>query len=226
MEMEQRSDQIAKKTWSMMRALFFMMRKGFLKGKLVLDLDLDLLLKRGKLAGKAISNLMVHHYSAVTCRPDDAHLSFVSPQEYEFSCSNSPADNAYFHYRRNRHSLGLGGGHHYPHYRRGKRLSIPKPDVATLAAVQRVLEMLNNEAATAAAAESSPAVGLPGFGKSPKVRPLRITDSPFPLKDDDGDSHQVDVAAEEFIKNFYKELKLQKITMGAIESPYHYGSWS
>lgn len=86
--------------------------------------------------------------------------------------------------------------------------------------------MLNNEAvAAAAAAEASPAMALPGFGKSPMVRQLRITDSPFPLKDD-GDSHQVDVAAEEFIKNFYKDLRLQKITMGTLESPYQYGAWS
>ncbi|KAF2285227.1 hypothetical protein GH714_039053 [Hevea brasiliensis] len=68
--------------------------------------------------------------------------------------------------------------------------------------------------------EASPMV-LPGFGKSPIVRQLRITDSPFPLKDE-GDS-QVDKAAEEFIKKFYKDLKLQK-TSSAFESP-HNGMW-
>ena len=56
------------------------------------------------------------------------------------------------------------------------------------------------------------------------VRQLRITDSPFPLKDE-GDS-QVDKAAEEFIKKFYKDLKLQKTAAAAaaLESPYN-GMW-
>lgn len=81
--------------------------------------------------------------------------------------------------------------------------------------MQKMLEMLNNEVV-----EASPMV-LPGFGKSPMVRQLRITDSPFPLKDE-GDS-QVDKAAEEFIKKFYKDLKLQKNST-AFESPYH-GMW-
>lgn len=75
--------------------------------------------------------------------------------------------------------------------------------------------MLNNEMV----AEASPLVTLPGFGKSPMVRQLRITDSPFPLKEE-GDS-QVDKEAEEFIKRFYKDLKLQKRS-AVLESPsYH-----
>lgn len=66
-------------------------------------------------------------------------------------------------------------------------------------AVARTLEMLNSAAA-------SPA--LPGFGKSPIVRQLRITDSPFPLRDADEDN-QVDEAAEEFIQRFYNDLRRQ-----------------
>lgn len=71
--------------------------------------------------------------------------------------------------------------------------------MVTVTAVMKALEMLHSEAA-------SPA--LPGFGRSPMVRQLRITDSPFPLRDVDEDSH-VDEAAEEFIMKFYKELKQQ-----------------
>ena len=73
-------------------------------------------------------------------------------------------------------------------------------------AVKAVLEMLNSEVA-------SPA--LPGFGRSPMVRQLRITDSPFPLKDIDGDG-EVDKAAEEFIERFYNELKRQKNMDGSL----------
>jgi len=64
---------------------------------------------------------------------------------------------------------------------------------------------------------------LPGFGngKSPMARQLRVTDSPFPLKDGKGEELEEDVkvgkAAEEFIEKFYKNLRMQK----SLESPYH-----
>lgn len=88
--------------------------------------------------------------------------------------------------------------------------------MTTVSAVKKVLEMLNNEIATEATAAASP---FPGFGQSPMVRELRITDSPFPLKDNEVVDTQVDKAAEEFIKKFYKELKQQK-KKAALESPY------
>lgn len=80
--------------------------------------------------------------------------------------------------------------------------------------------MLNSE--NSRVVEASPLVTLPGFGTSPVGRQLRVTDSPFPLKDE-GDS-QVDKAAEEFIKKFYKDLNLQK-TMALLDSPYHRYLW-
>ncbi|XP_075492486.1 uncharacterized protein LOC142530537 [Primulina tabacum] len=55
------------------------------------------------------------------------------------------------------------------------------------------------------AADSPP---LPGFGPSPPVRQLRITDSPYPVRDFEEDNH-VDEAADEFINKFYKDLKRQ-----------------
>ncbi|KAF5202919.1 hypothetical protein FRX31_007494 [Thalictrum thalictroides] len=71
--------------------------------------------------------------------------------------------------------------------------------------------MLNNEI-NAEAAAASPVAILPGFGPSPIVRQLRITDSPFPVRDvDDNSSSQVDKEAEEFIERFYEQLRLQKM---------------
>ncbi|KAJ9167874.1 hypothetical protein P3X46_019464 [Hevea brasiliensis] len=207
MEMEPSTPQVAKKIWHIIRVVFFMLRKGISKSRIMVDLHL--MLKRGnKLAGKAIGNLMYHHHkSSFSCRSNDA-LSFISPREYEFSCSNSPATiNPFLAHKRKHH-------HHHFHFAKSYKYD----DVTTVAAVQKMqkmLEMLNSEVV-----EASPMV-LPGFGKSPMVRQLRITDSPFPLKDE-GDS-QVDKAAEEFIKKFYKDLKLQK-TGTAFESPYH-GMW-
>ncbi|CAK7337482.1 unnamed protein product [Dovyalis caffra] len=205
MEMEPASTpEVGKKLWHIVRVILFMVRKGIAKSRIIADLHL--MLKRGnKLAGKAIGNLLFHnyHHSSFSCRSNDA-LSFTSPREYEFSCSNTPANSFYpFSTHKRKH-------HHFAK-------SYKYNDVTTVASVQKMLEMLNNHEVNATV-EASP-LTLPGFGKSPMVRQLRITDSPFPLKDE-GDS-QVDKQAEEFIKKFYKDLKLQKTTASAFETPNH-----
>ncbi|KAI3761583.1 hypothetical protein L1987_52003 [Smallanthus sonchifolius] len=78
--------------------------------------------------------------------------------------------------------------------------------MALNAAVLKAMEMIHSETA-------SPA--LPGFGRSPMVRQLRVTDSPFPLSNV-GDSH-VDEAAEQFISRFYNDLRRQntKVAFGS-----------
>ncbi|XP_027343924.1 uncharacterized protein LOC113856337 [Abrus precatorius] len=198
MEIEASPLVVGKKLWNIVRILFFMLRKGIAKSKIVVEFHL--MLKRGKLAGKAmVNNLMLnHYYDSFTCR---SHDTLISPREYEFSCSNSP-------------DIPIKRKHR--HFNRFSK-SYKYDDVSTLTAVQKVLEMLNNDKVVVEP-NNSPLFTLPGFGKSPIGRQLRVTDSPFPLKDE-GDSH-VDAAAEEFIKKFYKDLNLQK-KMAPLESPYH-----
>ncbi|XP_018839148.1 uncharacterized protein LOC109004895 [Juglans regia] len=184
---------IAKRIWSIVRVAFFMLRKGISKRKLMLDLNM--MMKRGKIAGKAITNLMFnhnHHHNAASS----------APREYEFSCSNTP--NYTFHLSNKRRHHSHNNHHHSHFFSCAHAPATLDDDLATMNAVKAVLmEMLNNEAAV----EASPA--LPGFGRSPMVRQLRITDSPFPLREADEDSH-VDKAAEEFIERFYKQLRQQK----------------
>ncbi|PSS15568.1 TRNA methyltransferase 10 B like [Actinidia chinensis var. chinensis] len=200
-----------KKLWKILKIVFFMMRKGISKSKLMLDFHM--LMKRSKLAGKALTDHMLHHhyYSALSCRSTDASLSFVSPREYEFSCSNSPAA---FYPRRKRHQNNY---HNYP-YRYGGDEDI--------SVIHKVFDILNAAEAAATVPEASP-LFLPGFGfgKSPAVRQLRITDSPFPVKDEDGGDGKVDKQADEFIKKFYKELKHQK-KMADLQSPSPYHIWA
>ncbi|KAK3024918.1 hypothetical protein RJ639_043233 [Escallonia herrerae] len=210
MEMEQSPPLIAKKLWNTVRIVFYMLRKGIAKSQFLVDLNM--MLKRGKVASETIGNLMLHHHYAATlsCKSDDVRMSFVSPREYEFSCSNSPVYPTY--YTRRKH-------HHHHHHGHSHRRYHHADDVKV---VQKVFDILNNyEAATAV--EASP-LWLPGFGRSPAVRQLRVTDSPFPLKDAE-ENPLVDKAAEDFIKNFYKELKQQK-KLAAIESPSPYHKWA
>ncbi|XP_028793613.1 uncharacterized protein LOC114749290 [Neltuma alba] len=188
----------ASKLWNIVRVVVFMLKKGI--GKRKIKINLSLLVKRGKIAvGKAIAGSIKlhHHYASLTCRSHDSYLSFISPSDYEFSCNNSPA---------------------LPFRAMANKKRKHKPcnhdDVSTFNAFRKVL-VDNLEV------ENSPSATLPGFGQSPAGRQLRITDSPFPLKDDDEDGDgQVDKAAEEFINRFYKDLNLQK-RMAASDSPYN-----
>ncbi|PHT79379.1 hypothetical protein T459_17431 [Capsicum annuum] len=185
--MNQKLPVMAKRFWKVVRVAYFMLKKG-LSSKRKLMFELNLLVKRGKIAGKtAIQNLMLHDHN--NNNTQGHHSSFK--EFYEFSCSNSPAFHLPFHLnkRNNKHSY-----HAVP--------AIEHDDVIMInAAVFKALEMLQSETA-------SPA--LPGFGRTPTVRQLRITDSPFPLRDeaDEGDmmSH-VDEKADEFISRFYRDLR-------------------
>ncbi|XP_059302530.1 uncharacterized protein LOC132054565 [Lycium ferocissimum] len=176
--MDQNLPTITKKFWKTVRVAYFMLRKGLSKRKLMFDLNL--FLKRGKIASKAaIQNLMFHgHYT-------QGHQS-SSKEYYEFSCSNSPAFHLPFNLnKRNKHT------HHAS--------VIEDDDVIMMnSAVLKALEMLQSETA-------SPA--LPGIGRTPTVRQLRVTDSPFPLRDADGDISHVDEKADEFISRFYRDLR-------------------
>ncbi|KAL3335298.1 hypothetical protein AABB24_031489 [Solanum stoloniferum] len=175
--MDQKLPVIAKKFWKIVRVAYFMLRKG-LSSKRKLMFDLNLLMKRGKIAGKAVfQNLTFQGHNNI-------HQS-TSKEYYEFSCSNSPAFHLPFNINK-----------------RISKHSQPEHDDVSMmnAAVLKALEMLQSETA-------SPA--LPGFGRTPTVRQLRITDSPFPLREaDNGDmiSH-VDEKADEFISRFYRDLR-------------------
>ncbi|KAJ0895564.1 hypothetical protein HanPSC8_Chr09g0402031 [Helianthus annuus] len=112
--------------------------------------------------------------------------------EYEFSCTNSPTTN--------NHAFSLFS---FPKKHASANQHTEDLDMmAVNAAVLKAMEMINSEVA-------SPT--LPGFGRSPVVRQLRVSDSPFPLSNVDEDSH-VDEAAEQFINRFYSDLRRQNCT--------------
>ncbi|KAI3737656.1 hypothetical protein L2E82_27665 [Cichorium intybus] len=129
-----------KKVWSLVRAMFFMLKKGISKRKFFLNLNM--MMKRGKIAGKTFNNLMFHD----TTKP---------PGEYEFSCSNTPP-----------YPLSLFSTHK-KHQNKCHRFDTPKKphtvddsdDIIIDDAVFKVLNMLSDTA--------SPL--LPGSGNTPMV---------------------------------------------------------
>ncbi|XP_030457742.1 uncharacterized protein LOC115678480 [Syzygium oleosum] len=202
----------AKKIWSIVRVVFYMLRKEISKRRIMADLNM--MMKRGKIAGKAIGNLMFpHHAAAAASRrshdgPSSSSSATAGPLEYEFSCNNSPAfpyhlPNLYVNKRK-----GSQLNHHFHNLFMCAHPPPTKDDDDVVGAFnfdKAIMEMLSSQREVV---EASPM--LPGFGRTPLVRPLRITDSPFPLKEEEEDDDRVDKAAEEFIENFYRELRKQK----------------
>ncbi|KAF8062852.1 hypothetical protein N665_1191s0007 [Sinapis alba] len=193
--MEKKNVPLSKKLLNIVRFVMYMLHKGISKQKLLADFNATL--KRGK-------NLMFHNRRRV---PATASTVASQPRkEYEFSCSDTPNYSFPFNmaaFKKKSHHIGLFACGQAP----------PTLDDDTSASIA-VLELLNGigdqerGSKTPALTALSP-YNLPGFGRSsPSVRPLRVTDSPFPLPED-GDGH-VDKAAEEFIMKFYKNLNQQK----------------
>ncbi|KAL7134828.1 hypothetical protein ABFS83_11G051400 [Erythranthe nasuta] len=204
MEIE-KSPQKAKKLWNIVRIMFYIMRKSISKSK-ILMLDLTTLLKRGKIASKSLAgNLMLHrHYSALTCRSEDANTSFFSPREYEFSCSNTPISaTAASSHNSNKHK-------NHNHHAAAEELKI----------MHKVFDILNRYDAIGHASPPSSTLSEPD-----RHRQLKTMDSPsVATRDTEGAHHQVDKDAEEFIKKFYKDLKNQKRIASSFDqspSPYH-----
>ncbi|KAL6619588.1 hypothetical protein ACP70R_031864 [Stipagrostis hirtigluma subsp. patula] len=209
---------LARRLWHVVLAVCHMLRRGLSRKRIMMDVHL--LLGRGKLAGRALRGLIAHpaghggHLAAYGTSVSSSSLaSFYGRQrEVEFSCTTTPS---YPHYGlfpfKGRGRGGGGGG-------RGARGEYGGLDAA---AVARAFEMLSAEVeaggggtpavAGVATATPSPMVAWI-LGRSPAgVRPLRVTDSPFPAVPEDGcaGDERVDAEADDFIRKFYEQLRLQ-----------------
>lgn len=223
----------AKRLVGVLRAVYHMLRRGLCRKRLMMDLHL--LLGRGKLAGKALRNLVAaahHHHQqqhtghmvpttssssgaragaegAATSSSSSA-LAFcnnVNPGDVEFSCTTTPSYEAPAPRALFPFKIRGRGA------RRGGGL-----DVAELA---RAFEMMSAQEAVAgpsgsetpsvaAGATPSPMLAL-SLGRSPAgARQLRVTDSPFPEEPPEGVDERVDAEASNFIKRFYEQLRMQQ----------------
>ncbi|KAM0950328.1 hypothetical protein DsansV1_C04g0040251 [Dioscorea sansibarensis] len=190
--MELHSPRAAKRLWNFLRVAFYMMRKGLIsKRKLIMDMNL--MVKRGKLVGKKkLGNLMFHHHS----RPRGSGYGF---QDYEFSCNNSPNPIFFHAAAKRRHN-------YFPCIHAIAEDESPSPRPSPVIVLPRI--------------EFSPQTSHDGLSeldlspgdrhKSPLVSPFSVRVSDF--SDDDGGDNSVpelDYEAEEFIKRFYEQLRAQ-----------------
>ncbi|XP_028777819.1 uncharacterized protein LOC114734358 [Neltuma alba] len=179
---------VVEKLCKTVRLIGFLVQNGVSKSKVMHDVHF--MMKRGKNLGKTLNNAVVRHHEALTCRSRDAHLSFISPMEYQFSCSGSPPRLSYAGRRKGGSPPYTRRQHHHAlHYSR----ETP---------VHKIAGLCRGDEDTLVAS----ALG----NYSTKGR-AKITGPSSMLSDDVvEEEYRVDEAAEEFIERFYRELRLQK----------------
>lgn len=181
----------AKRFWNVLRIAFFMIRKGLMSKRKIL-MDMHFMMKRGKVYGKSLGNLMFHHSR------DSNHGGF-GLKEYEFSCSNSPANPVFFHIPRRKFQI------HMPHFPCINPHAIKEDEEEEPNAI--VLPQLNysGEYFTKDCLDHK---DFPAMEKlSPMLSPLSRRISCYSGEEDN--DFQVDRQAEEFIARFYEQLRLQ-----------------
>lgn len=175
---------MAKRVWNYLRVAYFMMRKGLIsKRKLIMDMNL--LMKRGKLLRKTLGNLISHHHSRSVTRGG------FGLQEYEFSCSNSP-NPVFFHAAKRKL-------YYFP------CINPPTPSHFDDLSTARQIVMLPK-------IEYSPepeysTLGFP-FDLAPGEN-VRISNYSSEDGENEEENEQVDDDAEEFIRRFYEQLRAQ-----------------
>uniref|UniRef100_A0A6N2M9U7 DUF761 domain-containing protein n=1 Tax=Salix viminalis TaxID=40686 RepID=A0A6N2M9U7_SALVM len=149
---------LAKRLWNVLRVTFFMIRKG-LGSKRKLIMDMNLMMKRGKLLRKSLSNLMSlhhhHHHHSRDLAREEAQLEAEESSRAVVTVPKTPE-----------YTFNL----HFDH-----------------------------------ASEFAP-----GEKRSPLLSPFSVRVSDYSSEDEnDGGNVQVDDEAEEFIRRFYEQLRVQ-----------------
>lgn len=159
-------------------------------GKRKMLMGMHMMMKRGKVCGRSLMNLVFHHSRG------DSDGGF-GLQEYEFSCSNSPANPVAKrkHYHLPANILHCSCIRPHP-------VEDHKEELSAF-----VLPLLDYD--NGSCSRDCPEHGdMPSLEKpSPLLSPLyRRTLS---LSGEGNNDHQVDRQAEEFIAKFYEQLRLQ-----------------
>eukprot|EP00252_Welwitschia_mirabilis_P027161 TRINITY_DN9228_c0_g1_i1.p1 TRINITY_DN9228_c0_g1~~TRINITY_DN9228_c0_g1_i1.p1 ORF type:complete len:232 (-),score=17.44 TRINITY_DN9228_c0_g1_i1:374-1069(-) len=206
----------AKRLWNVIRIAFFMIRKGISKRKLLMDMHM--MMKRGKVCGKNLRNLMFHGGNA------HKHQHGFGLQEYEFSCSNSPANPVQFLWfsgnngKRKHHSSLSSQILHFscihPHQKDDFKYEDNDDDGFSFPQLVYDNEFFSKESLDAAKVPKSPSPSAASdMQLSPMLSPFhysrRQSNYSASADEENGGDKEVDRLAEEFIAKFYQQLRMQ-----------------
>ncbi|KAK9120275.1 hypothetical protein Scep_018368 [Stephania cephalantha] len=201
---------VAKKLWNFLRIAYLMMRKGLISKRKLIIMDINLMMKTGKLLRKTVTNLIFHGRSNSTTTRGGL-------QEYEFSCSNSP-NPVFFHMS----SSSKRSKHHHHH----SYFPCINPPLNHLHPFDVSSEIDHHHHKSSAVVNvnfrfgGTPKVMGIGAGEkvvvSPLLSPFSVRISNYSSEDDENNeivgNSQVDDDAEEFIRRFYEQLRMQSRT--------------
>lgn len=206
----------AKRLWNVLKVtLILMARKGLISKRRFI-MDMNLMVKRGKLFRKSVTNYFMfhHHHSS----GKDMTRGGFSIQDYEFSCSNTPINPVFSHMSKRSTKYQT----YFPcinlpvkmETRQQEDEEEEEEDSYPEAKVGSYLLMtpentLNHLQYNACSYALSPAME----GASPLVSPFNVRISNYSSEEENEiscGSEQVDNQAEEFIQRFYEQLKMQR----------------
>ena len=165
-------------------------------------MDMNLMMKKGKLLRKSLGNLMsLHHLHHPHSKNVAARRGGgFGLQEYEFSCSNSP-DPVFFH----------AAKRSKPHFNFPciNQPKVMEEDGGFVEPKAVVLVPKTPEYSFNFRFDASDFA--PGEKKSPLLSPFSVRISNYSSEDENGDggNGEVDDQAEDFIRRFYEQLRLQ-----------------
>ncbi|XP_068661255.1 uncharacterized protein [Aristolochia californica] len=198
---------LAKRLWNFLRIAFYMMRKG-LVSKRKLIMDMNLMMKRGKVLGKKTLSNLIHHHHHHHHSSSRVPVRGYGLQEYEFSCSNSP-NPVFFHVGKRKH-------HYFPSITHFPCINVQdEPEEETPPAPMAVIPVHKIEYPSPESFNFRlDGTDLaPGEKLSPMLSPFSVRVSNYSgVEEADGGTTQVDAKAEEFIKRFYEQLRVQSCT--------------
>ncbi|GMN40006.1 hypothetical protein TIFTF001_009230 [Ficus carica] len=200
---------ISKKLSNAVRLIMFMIQKRSRKLQTAMPDLQEVVVRRGKILGKSFNDLMLRHNTALGCTSHDVRMSFVSPREYEFSCTSSPPHRRYTSTSSSRHVSKRNAryNNYYKHHRGHGNRIIPRSPAFDDDRDDVVLPVGSFKMFRA---DHSPVVKT----KAVEAASLSFRSgcSGAGAGEEEGEFH-VDKAAEEFIERFYRELMMQKWNM-------------
>ncbi|XP_061375706.1 uncharacterized protein LOC133317843 [Gastrolobium bilobum] len=204
--MEVHSPVLTKRLWNVLRITFFMIRKGLIsKRKMIMDMNL--MMKKGKLLRKSLSNLMSFHHHHHHHHSKSVSRGGFGVHDYEFSCSNSP-NPVFFHMPKRKHHFNFPCIHAPEVSEEEPQFSalevdsdVPNVVVVTVPKTPEYTFNFRFDASEFA----------PGDKKSPLLSPFSVRISNYSALDENEEigNVQVDDQAEDFIKRFYEQLRKQ-----------------
>ncbi|KAK9103998.1 hypothetical protein Scep_020842 [Stephania cephalantha] len=223
---------MAKRMWNVLRVVLYMIRKGGVvwKRKLMVDMNL-MMMKRGRVLRKSLGNLMFHHHhhhhsskhatSAANNYYYTSSGGFGMNNHYEYSCTNTP-NSVLFHISKRKH-------HYFPcinapttcdadeklvvedqYYSKKAVVVVPRIQYSSPSYDHDYSSFRFATPDLAPVEKSSPLLKSPFSA----VRISNYSSEDDEIDDDDDDvknyrAQQVDEDAEEFIRKFYEQLRVQ-----------------